>query len=525
MTRLVVIGNGMVGSRFVEEIVARDVQHRFDITVLGAEEYRPYNRVMLSEVVAGKVDLLGLELPHSDASSTVHRGAPAVAIDRERRLVTTETTAVEYDLLVLATGAAARIPAVPGLDGDLPAGVHPLRTLDDAREIVAAASHATRAVVMGGGVLGLEVACGLAGRGLEVTLVHGGAGVMDRQLARGAGQVTQGTLAKRGVRCWTSTRTLEVRQVDGRVSTIVLEGSPPGAAPQDDPVVAELETDVLVLAAGTVPEAGLAAAAGLETGRGVRVGADLTSPSDPVIYAIGDCAEPPEGGTGLIAQGWEQARRLATRLTESASEARAGAGREPSLALRVGSVVVAREMRGPLTAAPAVAGTDVVTVKGLDVVAMGVCGRRVDDGDHRVLRLDDPGSGRHVEVVVAQGQLVGATCVGSPDLAADLVATYTRRTPVPSDPSMLFLRPVVPAQTVATGPERMPARATVCSCNSVDKSEIMDCFHAGARSVDDVARATRATTGCGGCTATVCGLLEWLGSANVALEERDEVRV
>lgn len=519
-TKVVVIGNGMVGSRFVEELSSRDVAGRFEITVLGEEVYRPYNRVMLSEAVAGKVDLLGLELPRADTSARVHLGSPVVAIDRARRRVQTASADVRYDLAVLATGAAARIPDVPGLVPELPAGVHPLRTLDDAREIVAATANATRAVVVGAGVLGLEVACGLAGRGIEVTVVHSGPVVMERQLSPGAAAVAQETLAALGVRTWTGSQLLEVRSRGGKVTSVAVEGRAPGGAPTDETVTADLGTDLVVLACGTIPETGLAAAAGLETGRGVRVGPDLASVSDPDIYAIGDCAEPPEGATGLIAQGWEQARRLAAQLTEPAFSAPSALGPaspaapgRPSMAVRLGTVLVTREMRGPRTEAPAVVGSDVVTLKarGLDVVAMGVCGGAAQPS-HRVMRLDDPAAGRHVEVVVAQGQLVGATCVGSPDLAADLVATYTRRTPVPSDPSMLFLRPATPAPAVAAGPEQMPARATVCSCNSVPKADIVDCWHSGARTVEDVARATRATTGCGGCTATVCGLLDWLGT-------------
>jgi len=514
-SRLVVVGNGMVGSRFVEELTARDVDGRFDITVLGAEVYRPYNRVLLSEVVAGRADLLGLELPRAEDRARVHLGATVTGIDRHRRRVETDAGRFGFDALVLATGAAARIPVVPGMEGDLPAGVHPLRTLDDAREIVAATSNAARAVVVGGGVLGLEVACGLAGRGLDVTLIHGGRGVMDRQLDTGAGQVAQGSLARLGVRCWTDTQMLAVQSVGGRVTSVAVEGCPPGGTRDDAPAGADIDADLVVLACGTTPEHAVAKAAGLATRQGIRVGPDLASISDPDVYAIGDCAEPPEGATGLIAQGWEQARRLATQLTESASVAVPHDGGRPSLAVRVGSVMVAREMRGSSEGSPAVSGSDVVTVKarGLDIVAMGVCGARAAEPMHRVLRLDDPEAGRHVEVVVAEGQLVGATCVGSPDLAADLVATYTRRIPVASDPAMLFLRPAAPPSATATGPEQMPARATVCSCNSVSKSEIVDCWHAGARSVEDVARATRATTGCGGCKQVVCGVLDWLAAS------------
>ncbi len=519
MRRLVVVGNGMVGARFTEELLARDVESRFDVTVLGAEVHHPYNRVMLSEVVAGRAELLGLELPRGGGRARVHLGDPVTAIDREHREVETTAGRFGYDTLVLATGAAARIPDVPGLDGELPAGVHTLRTLDDAREIVAATANATRAVVVGGGVLGLEVACGLAGRGLSVTVVHGGRGVMDRQLASAAGQVAEATLTRLGVGCWTGARLAAVRSVEGRVAAVAVEGHPAGAGGGTaDDARRWTDADLVVLACGTTPQHAVAAAAGLATGRGIRVGADLASLSDPDVYAIGDCAEPPEGASGLIAQGWEQARRLATSLTESASVALPRRPGRPSMAVRLGTVMVSREMRGPREAAPAVSGSDVVTLKarGLDVVAMGICGSAPVPPTHRVLRLDDPAAGRHVEVVVDEGRLVGATCVGSPDLAADLVATYTRRIPVATDPAMLFLRPAAPATTTATGPEQMPARATVCSCNSVPKSEIVDCYHAGARSVEDIALATRATTGCGGCTAAVCGLLDWLAMSETS---------
>ena len=244
-----------------------------------------------------------------------------------------------------------------------------------------------------------------------------------------------------------------------------------------------LGADLLVLTAGTVPEVGLAQRAGLDVARGIVVGADLASPADPRVFAIGDCAQPPEGGSGLIAQGWDQARRLATLLTEPS------AARDDV----------------PL---PTV-GTDVVKVKGvgLDVVAMGVCGPR--SGGRRV-RLSDPDGGRHIEVVVADGRVVGATCVGAGPVAADLVAAYTRGTPAPPDPAQLLVRPVAGSAVPAASPTMMPDRAVVCRCNGVTKGDIVGCWRHGARSVDDVAASTRATTGCGGCKDAVCGIVDWL---------------
>ncbi len=446
--------------------------------MLGDEEYEPYNRVLLSEVVAGKLDVASITLPGNARRSAteVLPGTRAVTVDRSAGVVHDHAGEQHpYDVLVLATGARARIPDLFGRRGDdgLPAGVHALRTLDDAREIVAATVNARRAVVVGGGVLGLEVACGLAHRGLPVTVVHGGAHLMDRQLDAAAAAVTTARLTTLGIAVRVGTRTEEAVVSNGRVTGVRLEGGE------------VLPADLLVLTAGTYPEVGLAQRAGLDVARGIVVGPDLASPADARVFAIGDCAEPPEGGSGLIAQGWDQARRLATLLTEPS------AARDDV----------------PL---PTV-GTDVVKVKGvgLDVVAMGVCGSGSASEGRRV-RLSDPEGGRHIEVVVADGRVIGATCVGAGPVAADLVAAYTRGTPAPADPAQLLLRPVAGTAVPAASPTLMPDRAVVCRCNGVTKGDIVGCWRHGARSVEDVAASTRATTGCGGCADAVCGIVDWL---------------
>jgi assimilatory nitrate reductase electron transfer subunit len=484
-TRVVVVGHGMVGARFADELHARDRDNRFDVTVLGAEEYEPYNRVLLSEVVAGKIDVASLSLPRTLHTGTrVLPGRECVALDRvERVVVDAGGERHPYDVAVLATGARARIPDLRGFgpDGGLPAGVHALRTLDDAREIVAATVNARVAVVAGAGVLGLEVACGLARRGLDVTVVHGGDHLMDRQLDAAAAGTVVGTLATLGVGVRVAARTQDALVRDGRVRGVRLEGGE------------VLACELLVLTAGTVAETRIARLAGLDVGRGIVVGPDLATPADPRVFAIGDCAQPPEGATGLIAQGWDQARRLASRLSGGSDGT--GAGITP---LRAG-------------------GTDVVRVKaaGLDVVTMGVSGSHREEvvGARSVL-LSDPDGGRHLEVVVADGRVIGATCIGAGAVAADLTAAYTHATLAPSDPAQMLVRPVAGIAVPAASPTLMPDRTTVCRCNGVTKGEVVECWRHGADSVEEVARATRATTGCGGCTDVVCGLLDWLATTD-----------
>ena len=255
-----------------------------------------------------------------------------------------------------------------------------------------------------------------------------------------------------------------------------------------------LDAELLVLATGTMANTGLAVRAGLSTERGVLVSADLASVDDRRVFAIGDCAQPPEGGTGLVAQGWEQSRRLAASLS--------------------GTTAPTAPQREPAT------GSDVVRLKadGLDVITMGVCGStRADNPAQRQIRLSDPSAGRHIELVVSEGVLVGATCVGVGSVGADLVAAYTRRTPVPTDPAYLLLPALAGVSTqAAPSPRDLPDGATVCRCNGVSKGAIVEQWEQGCSSVEEVAAATRATTGCGGCRDEVCGLLDWLGATSPA---------
>lgn len=509
--RVVVVGGGMVGTRFADELHAR-AGGAVDITVLGAEPHEPYNRVLLSDVVAGRAELAALTTP-SPSGARLLRETAVVRIERARRAVTCEDGSVHgYDLLVLATGARARVPDVPGLpatSSELPRGVHVLRSLDDAREIVAAAANGPDAVVLGGGVLGIEVACGLARRGLPVTLLHPGPHPMDGALGSGAGAALATTLGRLGVQVRTGVRAARVCHDDLGVARVVVQDAggdtpsgPRGGARADEAVACRL----LVVTAGTVPETTLAAAAGLAVGRGVRVDQDGVT-TDPAVCAIGDCAEPPEGSSGLVAQGWDQARRLAARVAALAREGRAPVRPWPA-------AVEASEPAGAED--EPVERHDVVRVKadGLVVSAMGLRADRGPD-DARCVQLSDASAARHVEVVVLGGVLVGAACVGDAGVAADLVAAYTRRTPVPRDPAQLLLRPVRGAEpAAAASPTLMPDRATVCRCNGVTKGDVVAQWRSGARSVGEVVRATRATTGCGGCADAVCGLVEWLAQVD-----------
>ncbi|GAB3963595.1 hypothetical protein GCM10027615_04340 [Plantactinospora veratri] len=254
--RVVIVGHGMAGARLAAELSARLGDAK--ITVLGAELHRAYNRIMLSSLLAGKVDESGVELAETAGHGIdVRPGVEVTAVDRASRTVTTgQGDLIGYDHLVLATGGRALVPPLAGLDRErLPDRVAVFRTLDDCRRILAAAAGARRALVLGGGLLGLEAARGLAARGLDVHVVHPVGHLMERQLDPAAGAVLARTLAALGV---TTHLDVAASAVDVRPDGLTLTLT-------DGRV---LDADLLVLSCGVRPDVELARAAGLTVDRG-----------------------------------------------------------------------------------------------------------------------------------------------------------------------------------------------------------------------------------------------------------------
>ena len=462
--RVVVAGHGMAGSRLVSELRARDADIK--VTAFGAEVHRPYNRIMLSALLAGKVGEHDLTLAGPPAGADVRLGVPITAIDTARRVVTIPGDELEYDALVLATGALPVVPPLEGIDADT---VHVFRTLDDCRGIVAGAGAARSVVVLGGGLLGLEAARGLAGRGLDVTVVHAGPYVMTRQLDPDGGAVLARTLRELGVRVrlgagatgWTGDRLL---LADG---TAV-----PG--------------DLLVVACGVRPDTELAAAAGIAVRRGVLVD-DALRTSAPDVYAIGDCAEHDGTVPGLVAPAWDHAATVADRLTGGTARYR-------------GSRLITRLKAGDI-----------------DLAAMG----DIDaDPDAEIVTFADPVRGTYARLVIRDNRLAGAVLLGDNPAVGSIVQLYDRDAEVPADRRSLLLGRAFGAEapTEAASPAFMPDQAVVCRCNSVPKAAITACWRAGARTVADVAAATRATTGCGGCRDAVTGIVDWLSTVEPSSE-------
>lgn len=301
---LVVIGNGMAAAKFCEELASRCLG-RYAVAVVGAEPHLAYNRVLLSSLLAGEVAAGDIVLRSADwwraRGVTLVYGRPAVAIDTAaRRVELADGTALPFARLVLATGShPIRLP-VPGMD--LP-GVMTFRDRADVEALLRAAKPGTRAIVIGGGLLGLEAATGLAGAGAQTTVVHLADRLMERQLDVRAGALLKGAVEARGitVRLCASTEAIEG---EGRVEALRLAGGE------------RLPADLVVVACGVRPNADLARAAGLACNRGVVVD-DGLSTSHAGIHAIGECAEHRGQVYGLVEPAYEHARLLARRLAGS----------------------------------------------------------------------------------------------------------------------------------------------------------------------------------------------------------------
>ncbi|WP_345556120.1 FAD-dependent oxidoreductase [Streptomonospora halophila] len=472
--RIVVIGNGMVGARFAEEVARRDpAGERVGVTVVGAEDEAAYNRVLLPGVLAGRYapDDIRLPAPAESAAVAVRTGTAATAIDPARRRVTLDDgTGLDYDELVLATGARAAFPPIPGLaaaDGAPEPGVTALRDLADCRRLSALARPGGPVVVLGGGVLGLEAARALAERGMRVSLVESSPWIMRRQIDRPAAQILAEQYSRLGVavHSW-------------RVAARWLPGT--GLELDDGRV---LPGDALVVTAGVKANTEIAAGAGIDVEHGIVVD-DTLATADPRVHAVGDCAQHPGGGAGLVQPGWEQAAVLADRLTGTRPEARYTGAR-------------------PVTRLKA---------EGIELTSMGEA--EADDTAETVTIADAHG-GRYAKLSVRQERIVGAVLLGFADPASAIARMYDDGAPVPADRlALLTGRPAPETGETGAGPATDPL---VCRCNAVTRGGLETAWLDGARTRPDIAAATRATTGCGGCTRDVDALLAgWNGASPVA---------
>jgi len=475
--KLVVIGNGMAGMRTVEELLAL-APARFEITVFGAEPHPNYNRIMLSSVLAGekRVDDIVINSRdwYAENGITLHTGDPVVSIDRAARTVSSaEGRVVPYDRLLLATGSKPLMPPLPGLQ--LP-GVVAFRDIADVEKMLAAAGKGQRAVVIGGGLLGLEAAWGLKRQGMPVALVHLMPTLMERQLDVEAGHLLQKDLTERGLHFFTSGQTEEIMGSDHAEGVRLTDGR-------------VIPAELVVVAIGIRPNVDLAKACGLDINRGIEVGDDMRS-SDEAIYSVGECVEHRGQVFGLVAPLWEQAKVCAARL----------AGRDD-----------AHYETPPLSTR--------LKITGIDVFSAGQLAAE-DEADQEVIYRDNA-KGIYKKLVIREDRVVGAVMYG--DVADG--AWYFQLMREKADIAALrdrivfgqaYADPSCKGHGGGVNVAAMSDDTQVCGCNGVSKGTIVTAItEKGLTSLDEVKAHTKASASCGQCAPVVQAILTHVTGATV----------
>ena len=465
--RLVVVGNGMAGMRTVAELLARTPQ-RYEITVFGAEPHPNYDRIALSSVLAGEKTLdetvINSREWYAENGIKLLAGDAVVSIDRGNRTVTAASgLVVPYDRLLLATGSKPLVPPLPGLT--LP-GVCTFRDIADVEQMIAASETHKRAVVIGGGLLGLEAAWGLKRRGMSVAVVHLMPTLMERQLDVAAGTLLQRDLDARGIAFFTNGQTEQITGTERATGVKLADGR-------------EVPADLVVVAIGIRPNVDLAKACGLEVNRGVVVGDDLAT-ADPDIYAVGECIEHRGQVFGLVLPIWEQAKVCAARLAgdEDATYV------TPALSTKL-------------------------KITGIDVFSAGALAAAGEEDEELIYQ--DKRRGTYRKLVLRDNRLVGAVLYGEVKdgpwyfdqmrEGADVSAIRDRM--ILGEAAASLSGSVDPSAKVAA----LADSAEICGCNGVCKGTITKAItELKLTTLDGVRAHTKASASCGSCTPLVDGL-------------------
>lgn len=464
--KLILVGNGMAGMRTIEELLKLEPE-MYDITVFGAEPHPNYNRIMLSPVLAGEKRLDDIVLNSRDWYAqngiALHTGDAVTAIDRKARQVKTAAGRVmDYDRLLLATGSNPFIIPVPG--HDLP-GVVGFRDIRDVEHMLESARHYKKAVVIGGGLLGLEAANGLKKNGMEVTVVHLMEILMERQLDKPSANLLKASLERDGMRFLMQAHTAEILG-DQRVTGVRFKDG------------SEIEADLVVMAVGIRPNVALAQQSGLHCERGVVVN-DTLQTYDPRIYAVGECVQHRDNCYGLVAPLFEQAKVCANHL------ARLGYSRYE------GSVTSTK-----------------LKVTGIDLFSAGEFNE--GEGDETLV-LQDPAQGVYKKLVVRDNRVRGAVMYGDTLDGSWYFQLLREGTDISG-----FRNTILFGQhdlgDAGHGDETRVAmlsdEAEICGCNGVCKGDIVRAITSkGLFTLDEVRAHTKASASCGSCTGLVESLL------------------
>ncbi len=459
--KLVVIGSGMASGRALEHLLDADPDG-WDVTLFNAEPRGNYNRIMLSPVLSGEKSYAEI-VTHDDdwyetRGVTCRFGEKVVSIDRQAKTVTGENGTVDYDKLMFATGSSPFIIPCPGHDLS---GVIAYRDLDDTNAMIEASGKpGGRAVVIGGGLLGLEAAAGLRLRGMEVTVLHLAGHLMERQLDPAAGYLLQKDLESRGITVLTQAATQEITGTD-RAEMVRLEDG------------TELPADLVVMAVGIRPQVQLAKDAGLAVGKGIHVDDQMIT-SDEDILAVGECIEHQGAIFGLVAPLYDQAKVAAATLLDEEA-----AFRQRQLSTKL-------------------------KVTGVDLFSAG----DFAEGEGREdIVYRDPGRGIYKRLVIEEERLIGAVMYGDTADGNWFFGLIKDGTDISEMRETLIFGPAYQGGGAQADPlaavAALPDDAEICGCNGVCKGQIVKAIEGGATSLGDVKAQTKASASCGTCTGLV----------------------
>lgn len=461
--KLVVVGNGMAGMRTVEELlkIAPDM---YDITVFGDEPYPNYNRIMLSPVLANEQTIDDIILNsrewYAEHNITLHTNARINKIDRQARVVTAENgITAEYDRLLLATGSKPFMLPIPGAELD---GVLGYRDIKDTNDMIAAAKKHKHAVVIGGGLLGLEAANGLKIQGMDVTVIHKNEWLLERQLDKTAGKMLQKSLEERGLKFLLNKDTEQLIGKDGRVAAIRFKDGQ------------EIPADLVVMAVGIRPNYALAESAGIHCNRGIVVN-DTMQTYDPRIYSVGECVSHRGISYGLVAPLFEMAKVCATHLANF------------GIGLYKGSVTSTK-----------------LKVTGIDLFSAGDF---MGGDDTEEILLHDAVGGVYKKLIIKDDTIIGAVLYGDTTDGAWYFQMLRDQKPIHEIRDHLMFGQDSLGNTGHQGQDKvssMTDEMEVCGCNGVCKGTIVKAIQEkGLFTIDDVKKQTKAGSSCGSCTGLV----------------------
>ncbi|ULT57008.1 nitrite reductase large subunit NirB [Neobacillus drentensis] len=463
--KLVLIGNGMAGVRCMEEILTI-CPDGFDMTIFGSEPHVNYNRILLSTVLQGGTTLEEITLNdrnwYERHQIKLFTGETVVKIDTVKQVVITDKSQeISYDRLIIATGSIPFLPSIPGADKK---GVTAFRTIEDCQTIMTTAKHFKKAAVIGGGLLGLEAAIGLLNLGMDVSVVHIGSYLLERQLDHTAARMLQVDLENQGMKFLFEKHTQEIIG-DNRAEGLVFKDG------------TMIDTDLVVMAAGVRPNVQLARESGIETNRAILVN-DFLQTSAENVYAVGECVEHRGRVYGLVKPLYEQGKIAAKHICGVDNQGYTGS-------------VLSTQLK----------------ISGIEVFSAG---KFHEDTLSKSIKLYDEVNRIYKKLVFQDHKLIGAVLFGDTRERPKLLDMIVSQQEVSDLEKTALLQS---ASETGYSVADMPFSELVCNCNGVTKGAIVEAVQQkGLTTVDQVKKCTKASGSCGGCKSVVTELVAYLKS-------------